>query len=274
VSALTTQGSAHGRSITVNGQVTCHANCAAIRANAPYLDALTVNNPGKTAVTVVSCDPAANGGVGVDDNGVAGDAVSGQVLINGDVVNVYAGTNIFAPLQMIACKANGNPTQTVFTINGNLLHHGVGWALRCLGSAVTVNGTAHVLDNATYPGRNGGGELFDVTSPGVLTVYGNATGQNCDEALYCRSGTLNFYGNLVYTPTGTNRPVAVWVTAGICNVTGNLSAAAGYEYKAPIWLLPARTGDTSGVLNVNGGVEGMGTYVRPSYILNVLAPAN
>jgi hypothetical protein len=275
ISALTTQGTTHGRTITVNGQVTCHTCCVAIRADVPYLDAITVNNPGKTAVAVVSCNPAANGGVGVDDAGVLGDSVPGQVLINGDVVNLYGGTNIVAPLQMIACKANnGSPTQTTFTINGNLLHHGMGWALRCLGSAVTVNGMAHVLDNATYTGRNGSGELFDVTSPGVLTVYGNATGQNCDEALYCRSGTLNFYGNLVYTPTGTNAPIAVRVASGICNVTGNLSAAAKFEYQAPIWLTPTQTGDANGVLNVSGTINGMGTYVRPSYVLNIVAPAN
>jgi hypothetical protein len=39
-------------------------------------------------------------------------------------------------------------------------------------------------------------------------------------------------------------------------------------------LLPTQDGDANGVLNVNGTIEGMGTYVRPSYVLKVVAPAD
>jgi hypothetical protein len=39
-------------------------------------------------------------------------------------------------------------------------------------------------------------------------------------------------------------------------------------------LTPTQTGDANGVLNVSGTINGMGTYVRPSYVLNIVAPAN
>jgi hypothetical protein len=39
-------------------------------------------------------------------------------------------------------------------------------------------------------------------------------------------------------------------------------------------LLPTLTGDANGVLSVNGTIAGMGTYVRPSYVLNVVAPTD
>lgn len=223
---ITTLDTAYGRTLTINGTVTVDSYCSGVERGSVYFDVVTFNSPhaynpalpSTVAIRVAGSGTTPNGGTGFTA------AVYTSWTVNGDIVNDYV-SEIGASYSMFGVY---DVSHKPGVVNGNLLVHGDGWALRHLSTGtVTVNGTNHVMDHSAGGSNKSGADLLDVGGGGTLNVYGDVAGSDNDVTCFCRLGTLNVHGNVRHTQSGETLCRAIVVQAGTCSIHGHVFVTGG-----------------------------------------------